>query len=142
MAPERIQLRRTRGWRLPEGAVSVARPGRWGNPFKIGDRLPEEYGGHLIPDAETAVRLYRKALEDTLRGSEYNPIWDRFKGPENLRYELEALRGRDLACWCKIGDPCHGDPLLEVVAALPERKIVNPAELYAGLIAKTLGERT
>jgi hypothetical protein len=32
--PERIQLRRVRGWRLPAGAVSVARPTRWGNPFR------------------------------------------------------------------------------------------------------------
>lgn len=30
---ERIQLRRTKGWRLPPGALSVARPTKWGNPF-------------------------------------------------------------------------------------------------------------
>lgn len=34
--PERIQLRRTRGWRKPAGAVVVARPSRWGNPFRLG----------------------------------------------------------------------------------------------------------
>lgn len=37
-APKRIQLRRTKGWRKPEGAVSVARPTKWGNPFKVGTR--------------------------------------------------------------------------------------------------------
>lgn len=31
--PERIQLSRRKGWRLPPGAVSVARPTKWGNPF-------------------------------------------------------------------------------------------------------------
>ncbi len=31
--PERIQRRRTKGWRMPEGAVYVGRPSRWGNPF-------------------------------------------------------------------------------------------------------------
>lgn len=31
--PERIQLRRVAGWRLPQGAVVVSRPNRWGNPF-------------------------------------------------------------------------------------------------------------
>jgi hypothetical protein len=31
--PERIQLRRSEGWRKPPGAVVVARPSRWGNPF-------------------------------------------------------------------------------------------------------------
>jgi len=39
--PERIQLRRTKGWRKPKAAVVVARPGAWGNPFVVhehGDR--------------------------------------------------------------------------------------------------------
>jgi hypothetical protein len=50
--PERIQLRRTKGWRLPEGAVSVARPTKWGNPFRLNDRsyglcrVPAAHAGH------------------------------------------------------------------------------------------------
>jgi hypothetical protein len=24
------------------------------------------------------------------------------------------LRGRDLACYCALGEPCHGDVLLEI----------------------------
>ncbi|MBI3962585.1 MAG: DUF4326 domain-containing protein [Deinococcus sp.] len=28
---------------------------------------------------------------------------------------LPELRGRDLACWCKISEPCHADVLLELV---------------------------
>jgi hypothetical protein len=35
--PQRIQRRRTEGWRMPEGAVYVGRPGRWGNPFSYRD---------------------------------------------------------------------------------------------------------
>jgi Domain of unknown function (DUF4326) len=34
--PQRIQRRRRKGWRLPDHAASVTRPGRWGNPFRIG----------------------------------------------------------------------------------------------------------
>jgi hypothetical protein len=34
--PERIQLRRTAGWRKPEGALVVSRPSDWSNPFAIG----------------------------------------------------------------------------------------------------------
>jgi hypothetical protein len=33
--PERIQLRRTKGYRKPEGAVVVSRPSKWGNPFRL-----------------------------------------------------------------------------------------------------------
>ena len=60
---ERIQLRRTKGWRLPENAMSVARPTRWGNPFKLGTvsalaRIPAvhypnqpwEYEGRISAD--------------------------------------------------------------------------------------------
>jgi hypothetical protein len=31
--PERIQRHRTKGWRMPEGAVYVGRRTKWGNPF-------------------------------------------------------------------------------------------------------------
>lgn len=34
--PRRFQRRRTTGWRMPEGALYVGRPSRWGNPFRIG----------------------------------------------------------------------------------------------------------
>ena len=34
--PKRVQLRRTKGWRKPEGAIVVARPSPWDNPFKAG----------------------------------------------------------------------------------------------------------
>lgn len=30
---ERIQRQRTKGWRMPKGAVYVGRPTKWGNPF-------------------------------------------------------------------------------------------------------------
>jgi len=33
MSPKRIQRQRTKGWRMPAGAVYVGRPTRWGNPF-------------------------------------------------------------------------------------------------------------
>jgi hypothetical protein len=31
---------------------------------------------------------------------------------------LEALRGKDLACWCRLDQPCHADILLEFLHAL------------------------
>jgi hypothetical protein len=35
--PMRIQLRRTRGWRMPENTVKVTRPSLYGNPFVHAD---------------------------------------------------------------------------------------------------------
>jgi hypothetical protein len=129
--PERIQLRRTKGWRKPEGAVVVTRPGRWGNPFKVGDVVTPAHlhwgavtdhavwvppkGASLyhveggwqditVETVEQAVAMYRTYLAQTVGTSGYS-----------LASEAQAyLAGLDLCCWCRIGDPCHADVLLEV----------------------------
>jgi len=100
--PVRIQRRRTKGYRLPKNAIYVGRPTRWGNPWHVG--AVKHYGPAFsgrdvhVRDAGHACRLYRAWLFN-LRAAE----------------ELIApLRGHDLACWCKIGDPCHADILLEL----------------------------
>ena len=33
--PERIQLKRTKGWRMPPNTVKVDRSTKWGNPFTV-----------------------------------------------------------------------------------------------------------
>jgi hypothetical protein len=48
----RVQLSRKKGWRMPPNTVSVARPGKWGNPFKVG-----EYG-----DALACVEAFRRGV--------------------------------------------------------------------------------
>lgn len=85
--PWRVQLRRTKGWRLPPNTVNVARPTRWGNPFKV--TWPTG------PAAQNAVDAFRDMV--------VREQWD-----------LSPLREKDLACWCRIGDPCHADVLLEL----------------------------
>jgi hypothetical protein len=101
-APYRIQLRRTKGWRKPIDAVVVARPTRWGNPFRVGDVIHRGplYSGHdeIVRDRAHAVRLYRQWLFTQ-------------EHSENLAVEL---RGRVLACWCPLDQPCHADVLLEL----------------------------
>lgn len=94
--PKRIRLSRRSGWRKPEGAVVVARPSRWGNPFTI-----EEYG------REGAIEKFRMWIEG--RVSEGH-------------HDIDRLRGKDLACWCPLDEPCHADMLLELAnREAPER---------------------
>jgi hypothetical protein len=88
--PQRIRLSRRRGARLPKGAVVVARPTKWGNPHKIGP----------LTRAQAIAAYRRDLLAGRLRVS-----------VEDVRREL---RGRDLACWCKLDEPCHADILLEI----------------------------
>ena len=49
--PERIQLKRSKGWRMPPNTVKVDRTTRWGNPYRVG--MPG------VPDRATAVALFR-----------------------------------------------------------------------------------
>jgi len=88
-APRRIQLRRVKGWRKPPGAVVVARPSKWGNPYLVD-----------VHGRAEAVRLYREHLA---------------AHPELAAAARAELAERDLACWCKPGDLCHADVLLELV---------------------------
>jgi len=108
--PKRIQRQRMKGWRMPEGAVYVGRPSKWGNPYRVGaqffDRLGEE--DHTIT-REKAVELFRR-----------NCDWRASTAPDAPRAAyIEHLRGKDLACWCPLEDengnrvPCHADVLLE-----------------------------
>ena len=85
--PRRIQQRRTPGWRKPDGAISVARPHKWGNPFAI---------GVYARDAAEAVEMYRQWLPS-----------------QPLYLEVSELAGHDLMCFCPLDQPCHADVLLE-----------------------------
>lgn len=105
--PKRIQLRRTKGWRKPEGAIVVARPSKWGNPFAIA-----EHG------RDGSVSAFRQMLARTssarhgwLTRGGYCHTFTTYPSDEEIRTELA---GHDLACWCPLDQPCHADVLLDL----------------------------
>lgn len=132
--PRRIQLSRAKGWRMPEGTVSVARPGRWGNPHTI----------NRWRDRETCVALFRDSvlgcwspstsahLPDAYAKGSYRDHheWLRRIGGHPAELAPVELRGKHLACWCSLCPahadgkplgitceacaPCHADVLLEI----------------------------
>jgi len=85
--PVRVQLSRKKGWKLPPNTVVVARPSKWGDPFKVG------------PDctAAEAVKKYGAILD----GHGQQPV------------HIQTLAGKNLACWCRLDQPCHADELLK-----------------------------
>lgn len=96
--PIRIQRRRTKGWKLPPNTVCVTRPTMFGNHYRVGDTG--------TPDAATAVERYRKWLSNTHLMASI------------IRAEArKRLRGKNLACWCPLDQPCHADILLEIANA-------------------------
>lgn len=115
-APCRIQLRRTKGWRKPAGAVVVSRPSYWGNPFTLDcARLAD--GAMTDAAAREWVTLAHRAwlTDDAWAG--------RLGGLQRPRaWVLEhvgELAGKDLCCWCPLPaegaeDHCHARVLMEL----------------------------
>lgn len=97
---------------IPEGAVYVGRPTKWGNPFIIG-----EYGNR-----EQVVKIFRLVAEHVMvpfteQGSTLSIDF----GSDQLnqwkltfdRDDILELRGKDLVCWCA-PEACHADILMEL----------------------------
>lgn len=99
---ERIQRKRSKGWRMPENTVYVGRPTRWGNPWRA---------GIMGMSASEAVEAFAGQMALT-----------RLDDPEYFRRWLEPLRGKNLACWCPPGQPCHADVLLRLANAQPDKE--------------------
>ena len=87
--PQRIQRKRSKGWRMPGNAVYVGRPSIWGNPFSTAAEFREWLSGDLI-----AIELEERR--------------------KTILKRIQELRGKDLACWCSPGRVCHADVLLKL----------------------------
>lgn len=90
---------------MPSNTVKVTRPTKWGNPYRIGQPGPDDC--MVCVDAAEAVAKYRSELL-TFRGG--------FTGV-TIEEIVTELRGKNLACWCRLDQPCHADVLLELANA-------------------------
>ena len=93
--PQRIQRKRIKGWRMPANAVYVGRPTKWGNPYYLGSL--GKPGGEL--GMSQVIEKYSYYIRH---------------GMADGSFDLSELRGKDLACWCPLDQPCHADVLLEL----------------------------
>ncbi|MEU4235561.1 DUF4326 domain-containing protein [Nonomuraea sp. NPDC026600] len=84
---------------LPEGAVYVGRtaPGLPGSVF----RNPFTVRKH---GRARALELFREHLD---------------RHPYLVDQARRELAGRDLACWCRLDEPCHADVWLDILANPP-----------------------
>jgi len=112
MKPKRIQRSRKKGWRKPENAVIVDRTSRYGNPFKVGTTYryilalalmgfkgKDLDNGVFVKDNAHAVELYKRMI-------------NMFQAKRQKEF-FEPLRGKDVICFCKLDEPCHGDVILK-----------------------------
>lgn len=113
-APRRIRLSRAKGWRKPEGAMVVARPGDFGNPFTIASARDTGIVGSDARLRQLCVDAFRSWLAGS---SSYWQGAESDRRRARLLERLPELRGQDLACWCSLDGPCHADVLLELANA-------------------------
>lgn len=123
--PVRIQRKRAKGWKMPANTVCVTRPGEFGNPFPIAKckstcmgkttdiwavgtwEGPAMWFKDTKPEAaELSVAAFRKWIEHPPQA-------------KLLAKAKKFLRGKNLACFCSLDQPCHADVLLELANAQP-----------------------
>lgn len=112
MKPQRIVLSRRAGFDLQATSLalnglpaqSVARPGPWGNPFTIADVMAEMGVDKAAAQAEAVARYGRWVRGQLVTGA----------APPALEDIRAALAGKNLACWCRAGTPCHADALIDL----------------------------
>lgn len=117
MTPVRIQRKRTKGWKMPANTVSATRPGRFGNPYKIGDHcgwgiIRRDLGNRSLRDIliEKNGEPVYKTTEDIIAGFKQKVL----ASEAFQRIIKHYLKGKNIACWCKLTDPCHVDFLLQI----------------------------
>jgi hypothetical protein len=138
-APIRVQLRRTKGWRIPENTVKVDRSSIFGNPFFSHPGLPRSRSFEAmcfrdwIYEQLGAVRIGTSEQRDFRQFMQQMSCVDvvalRAKG-ERMKDGIHLLRGKNLACWCPLIShgcycPCHADVLLSFANDIPLEEVIR-----------------
>jgi hypothetical protein len=111
--PERVQLKRERGWKMPADTVKVDRTTKFGNPFTA-----DRYG------REQAVALHRSWVAGEMTDEYIMNSYPQLIGKHLVSRRktivslVPTLAGKSLACWCSLDGPCHADTLLELANLL------------------------
>ena len=116
--PIRLQLSRRKGFNLQAESMAVnglpaAKVDRatWcGNHIKLGGSILMKYEDGQYLQLAAPISTAAEAVVW------FKATWDAFdaRHPGGSARWFNRLRGKNLACWCKIGDPCHADVLIEI----------------------------
>jgi len=122
--PVRVQLRRTKGWRMPANTLKCDRTTTRGNPFVCHRKgAPGAHCRRVTPDAtycclDTYEEWVRSGFED--RPSRCMSIMAGLDGLDGYPARtahveaVKAARGYNLACWCGLDVDCHCDIQIEL----------------------------
>lgn len=122
-APQRIQLSRKKGWRMPPNTVKVDRSTKWGNPFCLKGSFLDNLTDLSLDGCIKIQYMWRSYVESN-KNDKQEIVKSSLEFYESmlhcnlLKISIEnvkrELKGKNLACWCKPGEPCHADILLKI----------------------------
>lgn len=118
--PKRIQRRRTKGWKMPPDTIVVDRATPFGNPFPISRGTQTTMGVttpvYQIGTWDGPAMWFKDTKQEAAKISvEAFRAWLTHAPQAQLLAKVKiALRGKDLACWCPVDQPCHADVLLDL----------------------------
>jgi len=107
--PTRIQRSRAKGSTTPPNTRYCGRPGPFGNPFSI-LQMRCIYASQTDA-AAASVAAHRRWLRTTDTGRAV---------AARARRELAGYA--HLSCWCPLGQPCHVDNIIELLAETTENQ--------------------
>lgn len=101
---------------MPPDTKYVGRGSPWGNPFRVGVHgnaqqcvaLFEKWFNPSSVDVGSSLYEFRQTCE------EKHGV-DGWAGMQKAIICKHYLRGKNLACWCALNEPCHADVLLRIV---------------------------
>ena len=108
---------------MPDDAVYVGRPSRWGNPFRVERTEYPDHFCYRVTDGHRFVHDHIDTERDAHRiavdlfNLHIGPMGSYEYADETLK-ALQGLAGRPLACWCPLGYPCHADVLARFAVEL------------------------
>lgn len=119
--PVRIQRSRVKGWHMPPNTIIVSRPSEWGNPWRVAPaKLSGGGEGPTVewwvenPNINGIYRFSRQAEAHEAAVKLYRH-WIEHGAPTSYADRARlALRGKNLACYCRPDLACHADVLLEL----------------------------
>lgn len=121
MTPQRVQLSRRKGWRLPPNTISVARPTKWGNPYQV-KPAPAAYAldhpAWIVVEHWEGQRITRGGWHRSKQTATEAAV-RLFAATAAAGSIRDQLAGRNLACWCPLPEPgqpdwCHAAVLLRL----------------------------
>jgi len=113
--PKRVQMSRQHPWRAEHpDAVTVARPGPYGNPYRVIRHREPGCEGWAVERDGRIIACWPPVRDDVTSGRTRAARLAVFRFEADIlpTLDLSPLRGRDVLCWCGIEQPCHGDPIL------------------------------